>query len=107
MQINPNFSNNPGIDWTSVKRLLLSNSIAQFVFQHLATRRNNATKTLTRTYKHLLKEEKVKEATINKFWQELQAAGCGTYIQGAGGKKSRFVWAVETREFCETAIMAL
>lgn len=107
MEINNNHLNNPGIDSTSVKRLLLSDSVAQFVFQHLATRKNNAAKTLTRTYENLLKDKVVPKAAITRCWKELQAAGCGTYIQGAGGKKSRFVWAVDTREFCEKAILAL
>ena len=92
-----------------VKTVLVSNRVAGLVFEHLATRRNNANETLTRTCENLFGDKGVKRTEITQCWKSLEEAGCGRFIEGRRGRESRFAWAgnLKTRQFCHDAILAL
>lgn len=90
-----------------VKNLLTNNRVAEPVFFHLALRHNNANETLTSTCENLLRRQEVTRPEITQLWKQLEEEGCGRFIKGSRGRKSRFQWLVHTREFCGAAILSL
>ncbi len=94
-----------------LKALLNTNLAAQTLFLHLATRKNNATKTNSSACENLMRDQNVSRAEVTQCWRNLEKVlsdnGYGTFVEGRHGRQSRFVWLVPTRDFCGQAINEL
>lgn len=81
-----------GVQTKALRELYSGDSTAKLVFHDLARRRRNYTETSVDRMAQRIQRDR--RAVIRVF-RKLEEAGCGEFIVGRSGYKSRFIWHVE------------
>lgn len=90
----------------SLKQLYSGNEAAKAICDHMAARtRNQNETTLDRIIGHLSAADKeFKRSDLIAAFRRLQEVGCGQYVEGRHGWKSRFVWSVKSKHVASAAL---
>lgn len=96
------------MDTDALKKAYATNPATKSICDHLASRERNQSETkLHRIQYHLEQEgEEFRKADVIGAFRALEEAGCGKYVEGRHGWKSRFVWSVNSRHLAAVAVGA-
>jgi len=88
-----------------LKNVYAQNKVAQAICDHMAGRERNQNETkLHRMRRHLTNDGfDLKRSEIIAAFRALEDAGCGQYVEGRHGWRSRFVWEVKTLDVSAAA----
>jgi len=87
-----------------LKQNYKANEAVKAICDHISNRSNNQNETgLERILSHLGQAYDFKRSEIIAAFRLLETAGCGKYIEGRHGKKSRFLWSVESKHIAGAA----
>ena len=85
------------VDIKKLRKLYLEDDSARAVLDHFASReRNWGTTTIDRIHSNLLNEgQNVYRGDVIQVFRKLEDCGCGSFMVGRKGWKSRFEWNVQ------------
>ena len=88
-----------------LKSVYAQNKVVQAICDHMAAREKNQNETkLHRMLRHLANDGlDLKRTELIAAFRALEEAGCGQYVEGRHGWRSRFVWEVKTLDVSAAA----
>ena len=88
-----------------LKNVYAQNKVVQAICDHMAARERNQNETkLHRMLRHLTNDGvDLKRSELIAAFHALEDAGCGQYVEGRHGWRSRFVWEVKTLDVSAAA----
>lgn len=97
--------NNGSIKMDVLKNTYKSDELAEYVFDYLAERQRNHRITSPERLMAILSQGSftVNKGDVIRFFRKLEEAGCGKYVEGRRGHRSRFVWYVRMSDVGQAA----
>lgn len=94
------------MDAQKIRQLYQSEDSFRKIFDHLASRTNNAAETKIPRMQAVLAGQgiDIDRSTFKRFFEALEGEGCGRYIVGRWGYPSRFAWEVNLKGVASIAI---
>jgi hypothetical protein len=103
-------TNNTGgsVNQSELRAFYNSDALAKVILSHFARFENNMSTTTVDALLSRLSTEPIpiSRAEVIKFFQRLEELGCGKFISGRKGHRSRFTWAVRLTDVARAAAAA-
>ena len=93
------------MDTDALRRTYAANQAAKAICDHLASRDRNQNETYLHRILFHLDQDGVdfSKAEVIGAFRALETADCGKYVEGRRGRKSRFVWSVNSKHLAAVA----
>jgi len=98
-------NNISNVDLAELRSFYLFSPEAKIIFDHFSTfGKNMGTSNIDQLLYRLSSEQNPpSRGAVIQFFRKLQELGCGRFVQGRRGKKTRFVWGVKLTDVSHVA----